>query len=125
MADLGHVEQLDDPMVDVPCRRTRAPLAHLESESHILGDTHMLKQRVILKDHAKAAFAGINTGDVFAIKGQGATFGKLQPGDGAQQSGFARAGWPQKRDEFSRLDIEVDRVKNQIGAVIFADILNL
>ena len=52
----------------------------------------------------------------FALEANHAAVGVIEPGDEAQQRGFAAAGGAEQRDERARLDVEVDALEDEAAA---------
>ena len=71
---------------------------HLQPKGHIFSHIHVREERIILKYQPKAAPMCRNSAQIPAFPTDLALFGRLQPGDDAQQSGLAAAGCPQQAD---------------------------
>ena len=71
-----------------------------------------------LKDHADLLVAHggqlalAHLGDVDAVDQHLAAGRVIQPGDDAEQGGFARAGWPDDGDELAMLDAQADALED-------------
>jgi len=94
-------------------RRVGQPLAartHTEAEGDVLEDAHVSEQRVMLKDEADVALAGMHAGRVVAVKGDRAGVRRLEAGDDTEQRRLAGAGRPEQRQQLAGVDLEVDAV---------------
>ena len=83
-------------------------LLQLEGEGHIIINSHVGIERVVLEDHGDVA---VLRGDVvheLAVDVQLALGDLLQTGDHAERCGFAAAGRADEDDEFLVLDVEVE-----------------
>src|SRR5690606_34023446 len=110
---LYQVEQLRGAAADLGLGGTRRAGAHLQPETDILGDRHVLEQRVVLEHEADIALLhGAVRGDLFA-EVDGAAGRPLQPGDQAKQRRLARTGGAEERDQFTRPDVERDLVQRR------------
>ena len=75
----------------------------------------MAEKRVVLKHETDIALADAARQRVLAVETHFTLVGPVQAGDDAKQGGLARAGWPQQRDQFARVDVEVDVVEGREG----------
>lgn len=75
-------------------------LLQLQAEGNVLFHAHVGEQRIALEHHADAAFLRRGAGDVLAVDANTARVDVGQPGQAAQQRGFAAAAGAQQGDEF-------------------------
>ena len=116
------VQQLGDALVDLRLGHTRHPQGQCHVVPHRLG-----RQQVeVLEDHADAAAQrhqlGLGQGaDIGAVHQHPALGGLLQPVDGAQQAGLARAAAPDDAEDAARRDGQADvlqRMHRACGGVV-------
>ena len=79
---------------------SRAP-PHLEAIRHIVGNTQVREQRVILKNITHLALVGRKAGNVVPIDKNATGIGFDKTGDGTQQCCLAAPGRPQQRQHCS------------------------
>jgi phenol 2-monooxygenase len=108
-------------------RFIRALFAGLDAqaEGHVVKHGHVPEQRVVLEDKAHAALAHVDIGRVLAAKEDLPRVGAFQPGDDAQQRGFAAARRPQQRHQFAAADVQADVAQGLEVAELLADVLNV
>ncbi|EKM99799.1 phenol hydroxylase [Acidocella sp. MX-AZ02] len=98
-------------------------MAHFQPEGHVLIDRHMRVERVILEHHGDVA---LRRGEVVhpALADEQIALGdRLQPGDDAQQRGFAAARGADKHHEFMIVDFEIQRGDHIMRAEALAQTL--
>jgi len=96
----------------------------MEAEGDVLGDGHMLEQRVVLEHEADPPLLHGKARRVQRVKEHGAAMGRVEAGDDAQQRRLARARRTEQRDELARRNVERDVAQRRIGAEIELDPLN-
>ena len=95
---------------------------HFQAITDILSQRHMREQGIGLKHHTDIALLNRAMGDVFAIN-ENLPFARFfQPGNQAQNSGFAAAGRAEQRHHLPLRDGEVDIVDYRITAKSFSDV---
>ncbi len=81
----------------------------------------MWEQGVVLEDRVHVAGIRRLTGDVRPSELDRAAVGALEPGDDPQQSGLARAGGTEHREELALGDLEVDPVGGHDAPIALAE----
>ena len=100
-------------------------IGQLEGKTHVLEHTHVRIQRVALEHHGQIALAGRGFGDVAPIERHTAGVGLLQPGNQAQQRGFAAARRADENHKFAALDFQVDALDDAQRAKLFLNAAQL
>ena len=101
MSQLNHLQQFGDFCFDGRRIWTLTPWQNRQTKRDIVENGHMTKQRIVLEYESHFTVASMQTTDVGAVKTDMPAGLMLQPGNNAQQRGFARAGWPQQRDHLT------------------------
>ena len=122
---LYHVEQLRDFFADARFCRSLAARLDGEAEGDVVGDGEVFEECVVLEDEADVAFAHRHVGNVAAIEADLPAVGAFQPGDEAQQGGFAAAGGAEQRRHFAVFDGEVGGLQRGVVAVGFVQLSDL
>jgi hypothetical protein len=91
-----------------------------QAEAHVLGHGHVRVQGVALKHHGQPPFGGRNVLDGLAVDQHFALGDILQPGDHAQQRGFAGARRPHERHELAVGDGQVHAMNHLLLAEALA-----
>src|SRR6185295_298552 len=81
-------------------------MTRTQSESYIFENVEVREERVVLKDHAKAAAFSGQVRDVICFKTDRAGVCLLQTGDHSQRGGFAAARRSEQAEKRTALDIE-------------------
>ena len=113
----NHFEHLADGLPDL---RTRG-LPDPEPEFDVFGDVQVRPQGVVLEHHRGVAGFRGQGGDVAPAEHDGAGVLPDQPGDDAQERGFAAAGGAEQEHEFAGFDGEVDAAEHGRPAVGLRD----
>ena len=96
-----------------------------QAKAHVARHVQMRKQRIVLKNHTDAPRFGrqVLLGAADNVTGQpdAAAVGALEPGDGAQQGGFAAAGGADQHADLAGLQTERRLIDRSLAA---AGILN-
>ena len=100
---LGQVQHLVDALLCLVVGHS----LHLQPEMDILRYGHMGEQGIVLEYHVDIAFIRRQIGNILAVQDDPAGSRRFQTGDHAQQCGFAAAGGPQQRNEFTVVDSKV------------------
>ena len=74
---------------------------HAQAEGHVLRDSHVREQGIVLKHQAEIAPVHRHVAEVFALEQDRATVWRLQTRDDPQQRGLAAAAGPQQTDDFA------------------------
>ena len=101
MSQLNHFQQFGHFCFDGRRIRALTPWQDRQTKRDIVENGHMTKQRIVLEYESHFTVASMQTTDVGAVKTDMPAGLMLQPGNNAQQRGFARAGWPQQRDHLT------------------------
>lgn len=109
-----HVQHLLHLGVDFRSRK----LAHRQWKAQVLGDRHVWKQRVILKDHADVALVWRHLVDHLVTEADLAGSWRLEARQHHQTGRLARTRGPEQGEEFAAADVEVEVADNQRFAVV-------
>ena len=120
--ELHEVKQLGGAAANLRLGRPRRAGPHFQAEADILGDGHVLEQRVMLEHEADIALLHGLVGSVLVAEIDRAAGRPLQPGDQAKQRRLARAGRPEKRYELARPDVERDLAQGREAVEFLAHI---
>lgn len=101
MSQLNHLQQFDHLCFDRRRIRALPPWQNSQTKSDIVENGHMTKQRIVLKHEPHLTVAGVQTTDISAVETDMPAGLMLQPGDDAQQRGFARSRRPQQGDHLT------------------------
>ena len=82
----------------------------------------MPEERVVLKDEADAAVAGVAMGGVLAIEQNGPGIGEFQAGDDAQKRRLPRSRRSQQRHQFTRWNLQINVVERGKLSELLGDI---
>ena len=91
----------------------RVYMAQLQAEGHVLVNSHMGVQGVVLENHRDIPVLGRNVVHQLAVNIQLAAGDLLQPGDHAQGGGFTAAGRADQHNELIVLDLQVEVMHRQ------------
>ena len=89
---------------DARCCCVPTDVARLQTETDVLGNRHMWKQRVILKQHTDIASMHGDIGDRSPVDEDVARIWMKKPGDHAKCGGLSAAAWAKQRNNGARLD---------------------
>ncbi len=112
-----HPRHFADPPIDL--LRVHADVA--QPERKVLAHGHVRIQRVALKDHCDAAFAGGQMIDTLAVDLDRARVDGFQPGYGAQQCRFSASGRSQHDQKLVRADLDRNIVEHHRAPEALAD----
>src|SRR5437773_9951232 len=115
-AEAHEIERTGDALGDFPARA----VAVLETEGDVVAHRHVRKDRVVLEHQANIATMGGHAIDPLAGYPYLAAVLAIESSHRAQQRGLAATRRSQQREEFARLDGEVDIVERQHARVAFA-----
>src|SRR6185437_15034845 len=94
---------------------------HSQRKGDVVEHRHVRIERVALEHHRDVALAGLAIGDVLTVEEDAARAQRLDPGEDAQRCRLAGSRRPEQREEFARLDIEVEAVQCRERAVPLDD----
>jgi hypothetical protein len=123
--ELHQIEQFLDTTLDRGGRWPVLLFSDAQPEADVVGDGHVFEQGVLLKHEADPPFLHTETGGVDVAEQNLPAVRRLQPGDGAQQGGFAGTGGPEQRQQFAGSDVEIDAAQRVELTVVLLDIANL
>ncbi len=121
MLKLDETEHFLDRRVDFGLRLARNP----QTECHVLGNGHVWKQRIGLKDHADIALVWLEIDNIFAIDFNCALIGTFKARNHTQNRGLATARWAEEGNEFALFDSEVEIVDDGSGAEALFQVLEI
>ena len=122
--ELYELEQAGHFFADSGFRRALGTGQHGEAEGDVVGHVHVTEEGVVLEDEADFSLAHVLAGYVLAVEQDLAAVGVFQPGDDAQQGGFAAAGGAQQGDELAGGHFEADVLQGVEAAEVFVDVLD-
>ena len=108
VGELHEFEQFFDFGTDLFFGRAFGLGQYGQTEGDVVKHVHVAEKGVVLEHEADFTLAYMLGGDVLPIKENLATVGVFQPGDDAQERGFAAAGRAEQGNEFAGGDVEVD-----------------
>jgi hypothetical protein len=94
-------------------------LPYFEAKGDVFTHIHVLEQRVVLEHEPHLPFARVNMIDPLATEFDAAGVSFLQARDDAQDRAFATARRPQKSNQFTVCDLEVDPIDCRKRAEVF------
>ncbi len=109
---LYHAQGFGNPRWDLAGRC----FLHPQAKRHVLKHGHVREQGIALKDGIDVAIFGWNLGYVLVLKMDMAVIDAFQPGDKAQDGGFAAAGGAEQREKLTVIDGQI-KVGNDIFAI--------
>jgi hypothetical protein len=83
-------------------------------QTHVLKHGHVREQGIALKDGIDVAIFGWNLGYVLVLKMDMAVIDAFQPGDKAQDGGFAAAGGASYQFKFARRETKINVLKDGV-----------
>ncbi len=95
--------------------------SNLQAKTNILSDGEVGKQRITLKHNAIVAQCRGQQRDVAPVLRQLPGSLDFEPGNDAQERGFATAGRAQKADEFTLANFEINVLQSREAAKFLAD----
>ncbi|MNE04034.1 hypothetical protein D3C80_965560 [compost metagenome] len=125
MTQLHHLQQLGHFLFDRRGIRALTTRQHAQAKGNVVEHRHMAEQRVMLEHETHPAIARMHMADVGAVEAQLAAALVFQPGDNAQQRGFAGARRPQQRHHLTGGNIERDIVQYLGTTEELVDTVNL
>ena len=96
-----------------------------KSEGHVLENSHVLEQRIVLKHKADLALTNMAIRSIDTIQYDLARIGSLEPGNDPQQGRFTAAGWTQKCNQLSRRKLKTDIIERLEFAEILTNVFDL
>ena len=99
-------------------------LADAERKGDILKHIHMPEQGIMLEHEADTAGGGMGLGRLDPANGDAARVRLVQPGDEAQQGGFARARRAKQRQQLALVHGEVHVIEHRMAVEAARDIGN-
>src|SRR5262245_19498981 len=93
-------------IADAGCDLVARNFASLKSVGDVASDCEIGENRIVLKHHADVAAMRRQGVDALSADADLAGVELGKPGDHAQESGLAAAGWTQQGEELPRFDVE-------------------
>ena len=116
--ELDEFEILLDFVVDFPL----VDLCDFKSESDIVPDGHVGKERIVLEDRADFPFVRGKIRDVLSVENDASGIGSFESPANAQQCGFTAAAGTEQREDFPCSDGERNVVKHGLLAVTLRNV---
>ncbi|MNC86186.1 hypothetical protein D3C83_18240 [compost metagenome] len=93
--------------------------ARTQGKFDVVGDGHVLEQRVVLEHEADVAFPNPEVGHITSMQDHAAVVNGGEPGDGAQQGAFATARRAQQNEKFAIGNVDGNVVDGGYAIVVF------
>ena len=121
--ELHQLEQRPHLLADARLREACLSRANAQAEGHILENAHVAEKRVVLEHEPHAPLAHVRIGGVLAMEQHLPRVRPLEARDDPQQRGFARARWPEQREQLARSDLEAHLVERDEAAEALGQVL--